>query len=381
MGLSKFQSFLLWLGSINPGDKQVYQLKEESIRKDGTIRDLTKMVQSRDGQLARKSAEDNIKKEEDTDREIKEDYVKDLERQKSEIDDEKFKTNFSLNKFYEKLFGIKIERKSKFGKNLELTDKDDEVSFGNFGEIVFLEGGHIGVTNSEGDLINTGKTLSQLFWKPDSLSNHLKRGRIPLTLTRDGKNIQTDLPEEYEDEEVPDMIYDEEEGIYRESEVLTKPAKQIIIEKNEIIANQQTKWERLEQKFIDLKNELLDKQRAIRLLERDSSESQSELSKVMQNHMSLNSAISKMQNRIVSMTDKLALQEQLINYKDNVMQTLIDKLEKKDAMLTDEMAMEKLKEAIDWGQDKIPPREVRTEIIKEPTQPPPQNLNPGVFKR
>ena len=50
-------------------------------------------------------------------------------------------------------------------------------------------------------------------------------------------------------------------------------------------------------------------------------------------------------------------------------------------MLTDEMAMEKLKEAIDWGQDKIPPREVRTEIIKEPTQPPPQNLNPGVFKR
>ena len=312
--------------------EQVTPLYPERIKDNELIAGLQSNIQALQAQisklLAEKArAEEKIKPDTHVD-----ETVESINKQFLEIKEKKFGNSFSFGKLFAAKFGVNPKRTN---LDIELTDKDDEVVFGKFGDIVALSPGRLGITNHEGRLISYGQTLSNIIHKPDSLKNHLKRLRIPLAIDKDG-NYTPDI----ETEEYPETIYDEDaeildedgnstglRGVYRTAHEHRTPLnKQIVrlMEEKEVLRG---KLETTEAKLIKLTSITKDQAMVIRLLEKRSDISQSTLSQALDKTMQIEGKFSETSSKIAQLTELKAHAETMAVTYQNIVDKLMRKIE------------------------------------------------------
>lgn len=212
------------LQKIFPPKKVYIPLDEDTIKRDDKIKELVKEVNTLKEQIAKESAKKKQDSEKIDEKKLENDFNKKLNEQKLDLEAKKYGKKIKLSKFYKHLF-----KDDKFKERLEITDKNDEVVLGKFGDFVILEGGKLGIEDSEGNLMSYGRSLNQVLYKPDAFENMAKRGRFTIPMDKDGNWI-----EDIEYKEIPEPLdseFDEETGKIKHinwSKVKTSEVKKVI---------------------------------------------------------------------------------------------------------------------------------------------------------
>jgi len=294
-----------WIFNIKEADIIRYPLDEELIRRDNLIKGQQQQIQARDAQLAKIKAQNKEEQEADKTKDYNQEIAERLGKREEDIKSKRFKYTFSLRYLFNKM-GFET-KPTKFGRDIDLTDKDDKVIFGKLGDFIIADNGYLVISDSNGEILSYGKDLTQIIWKPDALSNYMKRKRIPLAVDED-LNPVPDL----EEEEHPDVIYDSEEDEYAETEVRMRPVKEMLIERDEKIRELQRKLERSEKAVIGITHKLGTADKNIRLWENRANLSSSELSSNVDKVMQIENKISSLHADNTRLRENQALQERRI---------------------------------------------------------------------
>lgn len=308
-------------------------LDQELVRKNEQVKALTQELRGRDAQISKLLAE---KKEEEIEEsnEEREDKIKQkLIDEERKIKQEKFSGHASLKLLFEK---------KRLLKDMEICDKDDTVSFGNMGDLMIGKLGFV-LTDSYGNVLSYGKRIDHVIYKPESLLNQIKRGRILIPFDKD-YNPAID----WEELEIAEPKYDEKEKVYRETSHLRKKARDLIIEKDKEIRRLNQYLERIENTNIKLQRELDDKSRNTKYLKQENENYKSELSQSLQSSQQFNLVSGEMQRQITDLTEMKSLYEQKLAVYENTIKDLLEKLEESGDKTAYRKAKEDFKEASDY---------------------------------
>lgn len=387
MGIkNSIQGFGKWLFNIKEQKSVSYPLDEELIRRDQIIKAQQQQIQARDTQLGKIKATERQKKEEQKGEEYSQEIAKRLNKKEKEIRKKRFTHTFSLRKFMN-LIGNQ-RNPSKFGRKIEITDKDFKTTFGYFGDLVISDNGYLLITDHKSDIIHYARNMSQLVWKPEALSNYMKMNRIPLAVDED-MNPSPD----FEEEEHPDVMYFKDEvlknrngkpvidkktgepvkGVYKETEIRQRPVKQMLIQREERIRKMQGYTERLEKMNIDKDHKIQDQDREIKALSKRIEVLNVDRVKSENLSMETNKIIGEVHEKVTKLTELNAIHENMLTKKDEIIKTLIDKMRKHGEETDYEDAKQEVKEDIEFYQKVLPKERIvepsETEKIREIAQP------------
>lgn len=301
-------------------------IDEESIKHNEIIKAQQQKIVAQESQLANIYSKEKERLDKEKDKDKEQEINKKINDQYEDLKAHKYGKIIWLGNFYKDVY---INRKKHFKKKpIEITDKNDEVVLGKWGDFGIMEGGKFCLKDSEGNLVSYGKKLSQVLYKPDAFYNMVRRGRFTIPMDKDG-NWMEDL--EYKELPEPlDAEFDEETGKIKRivwSKVKTSEVKKIIANNLEKINYLSQELEMKESVIIGLKSELDDLRRSKNLYENESYIAQSELSKSLGRFMENDKKINEMSSYIVKLTELKALYENLLERKDGVINNLILKLE------------------------------------------------------
>ena len=304
--------------------KNMYmKLDEETIKTNETIKAQQQVISSQQAQLSKIKSNEKIKKDIEKQKDKDSDLNKALVEQRKDIDANKKGKVIKLSKFYKLLLNSK-----KFRNKLEICDKNDETVLGKFGDFIILEGGNLGMTFNDGNIASMGKTLSQVIYKPDSFENQARRGRFLCPVDKDGYWLE-DL--DYKEVNEPlDAQFDEETGKIKWiewSKVKKTEVKKLIASKLEQVNYLTGEIERLETVMQGLKDELYNKDRAMKNYETQVDVAQSDLSKTIDKFNSAFRRVGDMQSQIIKLTELKATYENLLDRKDAIIEQVLRKLE------------------------------------------------------
>lgn len=321
-------------------------LDPETIKANQTIKALSQQVQARDAQLAQQSAMiSELQGSKQTDKQAKEiEEINRLKEDEKELKKNKFGKSFSLTKFYWAFF-----RDKKFREKLEICDKDDAEVLGKFGDLLFLDGGYIAITDIYGNILAYGKQLNHVIYKPDSLGNQIKRGRILIPYDKN-YNPSVDL----DDIALPEIIYDKEKKTYRFTKHVTKTAQTLILEKDKQLREAMDYAEQLEKTNVAHKNRIDDLERSFKVSLTSTDTSNTELSKLTDKLLQYQTVNGSMHNQIVQLTEMKALNENTITRLENVVENLLGKVEEMGDKTEFRKALETVKEVIDYAKTRLP---------------------------
>lgn len=342
--MNPFTRFYRWLTNqkLTPTEREiVYPLKEELVEKSKLIKVLSMQVNSLEAQLSREKAEkreakEKIKKE-DENRKI----ADSLFSEKKELDVRRLGRMFSLGAFYRKLYKIgtskdgklkqinEFDLRSKWGKNFQIADRNDETSW-IFGDILISEKGLLVMKDAEGNIRIISPDIRRFIYKPESILTQPKRGRILMANDKNGNYIPEidDTRSKIDDAEseifVP--VWNEQKGIYEESEQMRMKARDLVIEKDEQLRETQDKVERQEFTISKLKDEVRDLTRSKVLYESNSKNAQTELSKAIQMTSEMSRESSNMQIKITNLTEYKAYAEAKFSILEETIKNLLEKV-------------------------------------------------------
>src|SRR6185503_5374287 len=218
-------------------------------------------------------------------------------------------------------------------------------------------------TDINGNVISYGKQLSHVFYKPDSLENQIRRGRILTPYDKD-YNIVPDM----EEVEIPEKIFHQEEQRFYETRILTKKIKAQLIEKDKEIRERTDYAQALEHTNLKLNQKLNDALRTLSFLQNSTDNSQSELSKAMDKSMQFEVKVGDMQRKIVQLTEMKAHNEETILRMEAVIDKLLAKVEEMGDKSDFRKALETVKEVIDYAKTRLP----KTITIQSPAEEKPR---------
>lgn len=345
-------------------------LDPELVKRDQTIRGLSQQVQARDAQLAQQLALiSELQGSKQIDKQTKEiEEISRLKEDEKELKKNKFGKSFSLTKFYWAYL-----RDKKFRDKLEICDKDDAEVLGKFGDLLFLEGGYLALTDSHGNIMAYGKQLNHVIYKPDSLGNQIRRGRIQIPYDKN-YNPSVDL----EDIALPEIIYDKEKKTYRFTKHVTKTAQTLILEKDKQLRETQDYAEQLEKTNVAQKIKIDDLERTLNVSLTSTNTSNSELSKLTDKLLQYQAVNGTMHNQIVQLTEMKALNESTIEKLENTVSNLLAKVEEMGDKTEFRRALETVKEVIDYAKTRLPKQiTIQAPAEEKPKEPtiPGQKLN------
>ena len=347
-------------------------IDEESIKNNEIIKAQQQKIVSQESQLAHIYSKEKERVDKENDKDKEQETNKKINEQHEDLKANKYGKIIWLGNFYK---DVLINRRKHFKKKpIEITDKNDEVVLGKWGDFGIMEGGKICMKDSQGNLVSYGKTLSQVLYKPDAFFNMVRRGRFTIPMDKDG-NWMEDL--EYKELPEPlDAEFDEETGKIKRiiwSRIKTSEVKKIIANKLEQINYLSQELEMKESVIIGLKSEIDDLRRTKNIYENESYIAQSELSKSLGRFMENDKKINEMSMNIVKLTELKALYENLLDRKDEVINNLIKRLE-----LTGEPKLDLLKatikEDLEFYKNILPDK---VETIVEPERTPTIISKPG----
>jgi len=352
---SSIQGFGKWLFNIKDDVKLRYPLDEELIRREEVIKAQQKQIHGRDAQLAKRYAQDREKEEQDSSEEYQKVIAHKLQEQGKKIRSNKFKHTFSLRYFMNKCGTEK--KPTKFAKAIDVTDKDDSTNFGKFGDILIADNGYFLLTDVNGVILGMAKDITQLIWKPDGLENYMKRKRIPLAVDSELNSVP-----DLEEEEHPDVMYDQEEDEYRETETRMRPVKEMLIERDEKLREMHRYTERMEKMNIDKDHKINSLNRALKLLENRSNLSQTELSSVLDKAMQFETKVGDMQSKIIKLSEIKTYLESSSDRHQYIIKNLLDKLEKHGDKTMQEWVKAETKDDINFYKGILPEVTIEKEV-------------------
>ncbi|MEK6882591.1 MAG: hypothetical protein AABY22_23420 [Nanoarchaeota archaeon] len=348
--------------------KVLTHLDPELLKQNEIIQAQQQKIQSQEAQLSQIFAKEKEKRDIENAKDKENELNKKFKEQKEDLDAHRYGKIIKLKNFYKHLLLNK-----KYRESLEICDKNDEVVLGKFGDFGIMEGGKLCIIDNKGELMAYGKTLSHILYKPDAFENMFRRKRFLIPMDKDGN-----WTEDIEYKEIPepmDAEFDEETGQIKRiiwSKVKTSEVKKIIANKMEQINSLQTELERQDGVIIILKQEIDDLKRTLRIYNSQSDIAQTNLSKSLSRFLETEKRMGEMHMSLTKLTELKAVYENLIDKKDDIITSLIKKLE-----LTGEPKLDQLKasikEDIEFYKAVLPDRvEITEEAPKEPkpvTQP------------
>lgn len=345
------KKFFDWLLS-KPKIVKVSPLDEENIRKDKQIREMAKALKARDAQLAKEQAKKKLIEEKKKDIRKEEELAQELNEQKQEILKEKFEGGSSLMKFYAHYLKSK-----RFRKRLVIVDREDSKELARFGDFVTLPGGYFGITDHGGNVLVYGKQLKDIIYKPDSLANQFKIGRIRLPCTKDWVFIP-----DIEEVEMPEMTMEfAKNGGIKWARVQKSKLKQIIIDRELIMRDYEEQIEHYENSIIGLKRELVDAKRSLRVAINSSEVAQSELSKMTEKVMTFEQRIGDFQMQIINLTQLKTINERMVETLERVHADLLERVEELGVKPESQKILNTLQSTIEWAK-----RNTAETIIEQP---------------
>jgi ElaB/YqjD/DUF883 family membrane-anchored ribosome-binding protein len=339
-------------------------LDPDRIERDEIIKALIQKNNAQEAQLSRIFANEKEKQESGEQESINQETVHRLNEQKKDIDANKYGKVTSLKLFFNRYFKDK-----QFRDKLELCDKNGETVLGKFGDLVLMEGGKIGILDSENKLVSYGRTLSQVIYKPDGFENQINRNMILIPCDKDGNwipdidYIEMEEPIGYEGE------YDGQ-GQIRWGKVKKKELKKLISDKEEQLREVTNNLEREETISQSLKRENDDLKRALEMSKTENYSKQSEVSQITNDFSQVNTKFNELYRRYSNLTELKATYEGLLAEKDAIIEKIKSKLEQ-----TGDTNFEKAKKAvmqdIEFYEEKFKDKSI------EISQPPEPKVVPG----
>lgn len=359
-------------------------LDEETIKNNEIIKAQQQKIQAQQAQISKIYAHEKAKNEKSQEKDKESEINKKLHEQKLDLESHRYGKIMWLGKFY---YDIYVKNKNLPGKPcflkkskrfLEITDKNDEVVLGKWGDFGIMEGGKLCIKDSDGNLVSYGKSLNHILYKPDAFENMIRRGRFTIPMDKDG-NWTEDI--EYKEIQEPlDAEFDGEGRIKKImwSKVKVSEVKKVIADKMERINYLSNDLEMKESIIIKLKSKIDDLKRALSIYENQSNISQSELSKSLFRFTETEKRLGDLHMQMTKLTELKAIYENLLDRKDEVIMNVLKKLD-----LTGEPKLDRLKaqlkDDLEFYKAILPER---IEIKQEAPQEPKQLIQPGeVIKR
>jgi len=316
-------------------------LDPESVREHNIIRSLANENAELKTKLAKLIAKQGEERERK--RDIKEEeYVKEeLERQRKEIERNKYPKYFSLKSFFKKYFQDK-----KFQRRIGFYTWDGESKIDNFGDIGLGFDGNIYLLNPKGNVIMYGRTIYDIFRRIPSLKNDLKAGMIPLNLDKDLGYVENIMVWE-----APELI-PHEEGGFVYAKARKKPLYEYLKELREQIAEQQEEIEKLE----IINNKLQQENDRLKIAARVAGDRAEVLSR----------ELGETENEVISIKRIFKdLEKELTQLREtnNVLEENIDKLEKQLTIMRDKAEREEVKTSFEDALEKI--QNIRRELVRD----------------
>jgi len=367
MGVIKsVQKAVAWTFNIAPEERVRLPLDPGQIKESEHIKALLQQNQGLQAQIAKMKAIEFEKEEAKKAENYQDKIVEKLLDEEKKIKQKRFKHSFSLRYFFNSLGHEK--RPTKFAKDMDVTDKDDKIIFGKFGDIQIVDNGYFVIKDDKGKTLSTAQDITQLIWKPDGLVNYMKRRRIPLAIDED-RNPAIDL----EEIESPELMFDENEpmtdengeavldsygkpkmGNYRQTIARYRPIKEILIEKDIQIRNLMKKLERQEAVTITQRDTIYDLNRVVNLLENRASTSQAKISDVMSKYISFENKMGDMQSQIVKQTELKSLYENMTESYKTIIERLMARIEYHGGKTMQELIKADMKDDIDFFYERLP---------------------------
>jgi len=366
-GLNWLQKVGAFLFGV-PVEREVFHsLEEDLIEKSKLITVLTQENRTLKGQIDIRRAEDGEEKEKEKEEDANQELAKELREEEYQLSRKSMGETISLNKFFAKIFGVNHKKRSAFGKSLEVADKNDEVSHP-FGELLISDKGILILTDAFGNPLVMSPDIRRIFYKPASLPNQLKRGRLLMAVDKDGSYIP-----ELDDIDVENPLWNEEKKIYEYSEVMRGKARAMLEEREDIIKDSETKREHLEIVVSELKRENVLLRRAKNSYESQAKTSQIELSKTTELAIQAIKNIGDMQRDIINLSEGKTMSEQRIQAHEKIQKELLAGLEQTGGKTEFRSAMRLIKDTMDFVKLHTPDKV--THVIKDSPPQIPQGVN------
>jgi len=328
-------------------DKKIYMnLNEETIKNNEIIQAQQKKIVSQEAQLKKISAKEKENKEKEKNKNKQNEINKSLKEQKLDLEATRHGKVIKLSKFYYDMF---VKNKNKPGgpyyikrlkRYLEITDKNDEVILGKFGDFGIMSGGKLCVIDTDGEIQSAGNTLPQIIFKPESFENQIKRGHIKLPVDKNNNWI-----EDIDYVEFPEPLnykFNEEGNIHIEwSKIKRKTVRDIIADKLTEINGLAQELEYAENVNVKIKNELDSVKRALRIFESQGDSAQTELSKSINNINQIGMRFGDVYSQNTKLLELKSTYENLLDRKDEVINNVLKKIE-----LTGEPKLDRLKASL-----------------------------------
>lgn len=325
------QRFLFWLASRKPEREVVHSITEEALlvgneQLKNELKNVKKELQTKNAQLAKKKSEELEIKEKRKGKDLNNEIAIDLKSQKKEIDSERYGRWMSMRKFF-----YKFEHDKKFREKFEAADMNDEKSW-KFGDFKISTKGYWAITDSKGNLIKISYGVGGLIYKPESIFNQIKRGRLLLARDKNGDFVEEFDEGEIENEEIKIPVWNDTEKRYGFTSVSKKNARELVIELMDKIREFKDKCERLELISADLKNENYELKNVISLFKFNSEKGKSMLTEAKDFLFAMNMNMTDLEKRVSTQSEQLVFNERLLGVKDTIIAKLLSDLEKTGGM-------------------------------------------------
>jgi len=325
-----------------PSDRILTSLdadKEESQK----VKELMELVRSYESQLSHIMAQRRGKKIEQIDKEDDITLIKKLDKENERLKNQNYEGSYDFMFLFRRLIKDK-----KFAKKLEICDKDDNIVFDKFKTFRILNDGSLAIQGMSGTIWSEGSSLNYVIWKPETLRNQIRRGRILIPYDSE-MNPVIDI----ENEEIEEMSLDPKDDKWNISEERMKKIKVSIREKDSIINNLKIDKKYHEQTISDMRNKIQDLELAKNKWKNNAENSQSELSVAMQGHNEILKKLGQLDRDLVISQDQKQLIEQMKEKIEEKFKKVLDKLTNKDSQEAIENARDEYESMIQFVTDNL----------------------------
>ena len=348
-----FQKLGRYLFNIKEQHTTAYPLSPEQLNANNLLKEAKLKVTTLEAQLAKKSADEKMAIAEEQKKNVEDDMKAALKEQSLEFKQKKYGRTFDFNKFYEAYF-----KNKKMMESLEITDKDDTVILGKFGSFRIV-GNKIALYDANKRIVTMGSQLQHVIYKPESLANQIKRGRIAVPLDSEGNYVP-----DMELELMPEVSWNDDDKKFEVSKHIQKPFIKMLVEKEERILGLSDEIQNLESVNIKLSRQLTDLKRALISNKIIAEASQTEVSKILSTQYDTTRMISDIHKRNLDLHLQANSTEKALNGALQVVAVLREKLN--DVLSNPDVARvwDDMEHKIRFAKD-MTPRVINQTIIPE----------------
>lgn len=337
---------------INREVKVVTPIDQELASKDSQIKALLRDNQNKSGEISRMKAEDRKDENAKTDEEDKQKKNNEIQEKQNIIDSEKFEDALSLKSLFDYM-----NKHPSF--KIDIMDRDMSIKFSEFGDLVFFKDGELGILDKNREILSKGKKLNHIFFKPGGLKGQINRKLIRLPCDRDFRGLP-----DIEEIEMPECTFDPVSGKIKLARFSHKPLGELIKSREETINNLSVILQEKEESIAMLVKSNREKTRQAQILESKNKTSEVEMSVMTNRYKSMHKKFRNLETKLSQSQSMRTLAENIKQKYKESLDELANFVSEKLAKTDGEVFMDKVKDMVDWIDDKIPKPQPQPQTTK-----------------